>query len=121
MQSRPVAQLAQKIRTMKRLGYSSRQIARQLHLLTPDGDPNPGLAHDIAFNGYMPSDDVVWRLIRDGALPKPARVIVRLDEVTRKALLRALTRGEPLPPPTAEVQRKFDKWLSTRPRPRDQR
>ena len=114
MQSRPIAHLARRLRAVARQS-NWREAAEQCNVRDVDGNASPGIAHMIAIKGFEPSRDLMWRLIGDGAIPRPAPMPIILDQQTRKAIILALKERKPLPPPTAEIARKFDAWLSTRP------
>ena len=114
MQSRPICHLAQKLRAAQCRFGSWRVAAAQLHVFTANGEPSPGIAYYIAKREFMPSADLLHRLIRDGAIPRPKPKPLQLDPKQNRAILLALRKREPLPQPTARTVREFFKWLECR-------
>lgn len=58
------------LRKSHRLTKSWRATSSACKVLTEDGRENPGLAKRIAIDGYIPSDEVIERLQKDGAMPQ---------------------------------------------------
>lgn len=113
MQTPPVARLALKLRQIQR-GGNWRIAATLAKVLDADGKPNPGLAYRIGQHREMPNQEILNRLISDGAIPKPEPEGVRLTERDRRGLINALTQKKPLPEPTPAMEREFSKWLNRR-------
>jgi hypothetical protein len=114
MQTRPICHLAQKLRAAQYRFGSWRVAAAQLHVFTANGEPSPGIAYYIAECEFMPSTDLLHRLIRDGAIPRPQPKPLNLDPKQCRAIVLALRKREPLPQPTAKTVREFSKWLQCR-------
>jgi hypothetical protein len=68
MQNRHILKLAIKLRATYRTYKSWRRTSSECKVLTDDGRVNPGLVKRIARDKYQPADDVMNRLIRDGAV-----------------------------------------------------
>ncbi len=109
-QTRIIRRLAARLRTTYKK-HRSWHYTAQLHcVLTPDGEPNKGLAFRIARERYMPSWDVVARLIRDGAIKLPRPKPLDLSPAQRRAFANALCKRKPLPPPSKKTLKAFDEW-----------
>lgn len=86
-------------------------------MLTEDGRTNPGLAKRIAIDKYQPSDDVIARLIRHGAIEgkkkKPQQPQALFDMAT-STLRQALIDRKPMPPVDPRIIKQFVKlgWLT---------
>lgn len=63
-----ISRLARLLRKIHRCTKSWRDTSVECKVLTDDGRENPGLAKRIAIDGYIPSADVIDRLIRHGAI-----------------------------------------------------
>ena len=114
MQTRPICHLAQKLRAAQRRFGSWRLAAAQLHVFTANGEPSPGIAFYIAERAFMPTTDLLHRLIRDGAIPRPRPKPLNLDPKQCRAISLALRKRGPLPQPTKRTVREFEKWLQCR-------
>jgi hypothetical protein len=101
MQSRPVSHLARILRSSHKNTRSWPRTAADHGVLTPDGDPNPGLAFRIAMKGYEPKSlelrerlglpaecATCHRRIRSKH-PAPIKVNEILDEPQRRVLAGA--------------------------------
>jgi len=68
MQNSIIKRLAKNLRKSYRINKSWRTTSSQCKVLTEDMRVNPGLAKRIARDKYQPSDEVIERLERHGAI-----------------------------------------------------
>lgn len=99
MQNRHIRQLAIKLRRSYRNNRSWRLTSKECKVFTEDCRVNPGLAKRIARDGYQPSDDVIDRLTRHGAIEmvKHNRP-VKLFDMPTSTLRYKLEHREEMPP-----------------------
>lgn len=114
MQTRLILRLARKLRATYKKRKSWRVAAEVCHVNDPHGDPSSGLAFQIAELGFMPSDDVVRRLIFDEAIERPKIDPLQLSIRDRQSILLALRKQRPLPCKVSmSTRRQFNDWLHT--------
>lgn len=110
MKSRVLSRLAKNLRSTHRKTKSWRITSKACKVLTEDGRVNPGLAKRIALEGYIPSDDVIERMIQHGAIEgKKKKVTLPKDlfEMSSAELLYALNNRTEMQPTTPALVRAF--------------
>jgi hypothetical protein len=112
MAKRGIHRLALEMRKSHRRTKSWRTTSRECKVFTEDGRVNPGLAKRIALERYIPSDEVIKRLIQHGAIEgkkKKAQQYKDLFDMPVETLLYKLTHREPMPPLTQQREREIKK------------